>query len=217
MKEKLLSAIGEVCPLHAREAGDCAETVVNGMTVHVDCFDAEGFGNVSWMHGGIPGMMEMDTLILNPFAKDMPLFSYDRIHAGGNDTLFLELYDTGLCHRPDTSALDAIKKAQADLADVPVKSAWYDDILYPESLMKVAPESLRQRMDAVAEQYLAEYLRLWRLVPVCEPAEKKKAASAYTEGLLNNGGASTDIFLQAKGKAFTQKLFRTALFGTGNP
>ena len=217
MMHRLLAAIDAAWPLRERDAGEYAQTTVNGMAVTVRCFAAEGLGNVSIMHSGMPGMIEMDTLVVNPFQRDMPLFSYDRILAGGKDTLFLELYDTKLTHVPDTAGLARLKADCADLPDVPAKPAWYDDLLYSESILKVAPGELTPRLDALTEGYLAEYLRMTALAPLCDAAEKKKAASAYTEGLLNNGGASTDVFLKAKGKEFTQGLFRTALFGTGAP
>ena len=217
MMDKLLAAVCAAWPLKERDAGEYARTTVNGMDVAVRCFDADGLGNVSVMHSELSGVMGMDTLVINPFRRDMPLFSYDRILAGGKDTLFLELYDTKLAYAPDASGLAALKAGCGDLPDVPTKPAWYDGILYPESILKAAPGELTPRLDLLTEGFLAEYLRMTKQAPACDPAEKKKAASAYTEGLLDNGGASTDVFLKAKGKAFTQGLFRTALFGTGTP
>jgi hypothetical protein len=65
------------------------------MTFTIRQFYAESLGNVSVMAAkGFFGLMQMDTFIVNPVEKDLPLFSYDRIHAMGNDTLILELYDT---------------------------------------------------------------------------------------------------------------------------
>ena len=135
----------------------------------------------------------------------------------GMDTLFLEMYDTKLSYVPDTAPMANIIASYADLAESPVASCWYDDILYKESVKKVMPKEQTPRMDAFTEQYLGEYLRLCDEAPLCDETAKRAAASAYTEGLLNNGGASTDNFLKAKGKTFTQGLFREVLFGTGAP
>lgn len=217
MTEKMLAFINAAYPFTERDSGEYARTTVNGMAVTFRCFDAEGLGNVSVMHGQIPGAMGMETLVVNPFARDMPLFSYDRILAGGRDTLFLELYDTKVSCTPDAAGLAALKADCADLTDVPTKPNWYDAIHYPQSIVKTASQDLTPRLDTLTEDYLAEYLRMTALAPACDPAEKKKAASAYTEGLLNNGGASTDGFLKAKGMEFTRGLFREVLFGTGTP
>ena len=215
MTQKMLEAIGAAWPLTERDAGEYARMDVAGMVFTARCFDARGLGNVSVMHGEMASVFQMDTVIVNPFERDMPLFSYDRIYAGGKDTLYLELYDTRLAHVPDTAALKALAAEYADLKDSSVASAWYDDILFKESVFKAAPAEQTPRMDTLAERYLRAYLALCAAAPACDPEQKRRAAAAYTEGLLEHGGASTDNFLKAKGKEFTQGLFRRVLFGTG--
>ena len=217
MTEKLLELISLAYPLTARDPGAYGAVNINGMDFTLCCFDAKGLGNVSVMHGEMPGMMRMDTLVLNPFQRDMPLLSYDRIFAGGKDTCFLEMYDTCLTHAPDMQKLQALQAKHADLQEVPTAPHWYDGILYPESMLKTGDAALTSRLNQLTEDYLAAYLQLCGEAPACDPAAKKKAASAYTEGLLNQGGASTDNFLKAKGKEFTQGMFREVLFGTGTP
>lgn len=217
MTEKMLAAIHAAWPLTERDAGDYAAMNVTGVAFTVRCFTAAGLGNVSLMHGEIPGVMAMDTVVVNPFERDMPLFSYDRIYAGPKDTVFLELYDTRLAYVPDTGKLAEVIASFEDLATGSFASCWYDDILFKESVRKDATAEKTPRMDELTEAYLSEYLRLCALAPECDPALKRKAASAYTEGLLINGGTSTDNFLKNKGKTFTQGLFRGPLFGTGEP
>lgn len=214
MTEKMLEMIGEQYPLRERDAGEYAWTQVNGMDITVRAFDAEGLGNVSAMHGELPGVMNMDTLIVNPFERDMPLISYDRIRAGGKDTLILELYDTFLGERPEMKELAALKEAYAYMHDYPAAPGWYDSVRCPESVMKTVTHEMTSRLDALKDSFVAEYLRLAGEAPACDRKAKKRAASAYTENLLKNGGYSTDIFLKAKGKAYTQVLFRQFLFGT---
>ncbi|MBQ7064074.1 MAG: hypothetical protein IJM90_04195 [Firmicutes bacterium] len=217
MTDKMLEAIGAVYPLKERSAGEYENFAVNMMPFTVRCYEAEGLGNVSVMCGGVPGVMKMDTLIVNPFDRDMPLFSYDRIYAGGMDTLFLEMYDTCLTHHPDTEHLGQVVAEYADLENSPIEPNWYDDILYKESVKKVMPDELTARMDQLTLDYLAEYLHMTTLAPACERTAKLRAASAYTEGLLEHGGPSTDVFMKAKGEEFTQGLFRDVLFSTGRP
>ena len=217
MTSEILDLIIASFPLTEREAGEYAESTLNGMPVKTRAFYADGLGNVSLMVAGMPGIMEMITLVVNPFERDMPLFSYDRIQAGGKDQLFLELYDTGLGHAPDTSKLAGIAAEYAELTDMPLASAWYDDILYKESIVKAGPDSLTPTFDEITVKYLGEYLRLCGEAPVCDCGEKKKAAAKYTEGLLEHGGTSTDVFMKAKGRDFTEGLFRNVLFGTGDP
>ena len=44
--------------------------------------------------------------------------------------------------------------------------------------------------------------------------KKREKTNAYVEGLLRNGGPSTDVFKKALGEQKTAELFKTVLFGT---
>ena len=163
------------------------------------------------------GLMKMDTVVVNPFERDMALFSYDRIYAMGNDTIFLEMYDTRLDRTAAPEAAEKVKAAYADIPEEPVAPNWYDDIKLACSLKKKGKKDITPRFDQLTAEYVDAYLTLCREAKECDRAEKMKAAQAYTEGLLTNGGPSTDQFLNAKGREFTEKLFRETLFGTGDP
>ena len=60
--------------------------------------------------------MKMDTLIINPYNLELPLYSYDRIYAAGNDTLIVELYDT-LSGDYDQNELMQVKEAYSSLPE----------------------------------------------------------------------------------------------------
>ena len=65
-----------------------------------------------------------------------------------------------------------------------------------------------------AMDYLKAYLEAVEAAPYCEPIPKKEKSSIYVEGLLANGGPSTDIFKKGIGEEKTGELFRNILFGT---
>lgn len=117
MMVELLKAIESRFPLKEKEVGQWKQMKVSGMKFTIRAFEAEGLGHVSAMSAkGFFGLMQMDTLIINPTKKDLPLYSYDRVHAMGNDTLIVELYDTllGAC---DLSGLAQVKEQNGDLPD----------------------------------------------------------------------------------------------------
>ncbi len=216
MTEKMLEAIGQIYPLTEKDCGEFAKSKVNGMKFLIRAFEARGLGNVSMMSGtAMFGMMKMDTVIINPFEKDMALFSYDRIYAVGNDTIFLELYDTRIEKSTVSDELSKVVAAYSDIPEEPVAPNWYDDIKLPESIKKKGKKAITPRIDNFTVEYLEAYLKLCADAKECDRTEKMKAAQVYTEGLLSNGGPSTDQFVKSKGLEFTQKLFRTVLFGTG--
>ena len=90
--EKLLNVFGGRFPLKELDVGAFATLRAKGMNFDVKAYEAEGLGHISVMRArGMLGLMRMDTLIVNPKMIDLPLYSYDRILAMGNDTLIVEL------------------------------------------------------------------------------------------------------------------------------
>ena len=107
--QHMLDAVNQKYPLTEKNVGEFAKIKAKGMTFVIKQYEAKGLGNVSVMEAkGFFGLMQMDTLIINPVEKDLPLFSYDRVLAMGNDTLILELYDT-LLEKQDFAGLKAVK------------------------------------------------------------------------------------------------------------
>ena len=218
MTDKMLEAIGKAFPLTPKEEGGHLTCKVKGMKFDIRSYEAKGLGCVSVMKGtAMLGLMKMDTVVINPFERDMALFSYDRIYAMGNDTVFLEMYDTRLDRTETPDAAAKAAEAYADIPEQPVAPNWYDDIKLPGSLKKMGKKDITPRFDQLTAEYLDAYLKLCQEANECDRDEKMKAAQVYTEGLLNNGGPSTNQFMNAKGREFTEKLFRETLFGTGDP
>ena len=214
MTERMLDVIGKHFPLVELPCGEYAKMKVSGMTFRIRRFHAEGLGPVSEMvASGFFGLMKMDTLIITPTEKDMPLFSYDRVHAMGNDTLIFELYNT-LLGETDLSALEQVKEDAKYLPDHDLGTHWYDSIKLPVSLSKKGKKKDTPGFDATVIHYLAKYLETAQAAAVCEAVPKREKASVYVEGLLTNGGPSTDVFKKGIGEEKTAELFRKYLFAT---
>ena len=212
MTNKLLELIKSKYPINAIDVGDMKTLKASGMTFAVEAYYAKGLGHISVMRAkGFFGLMKMDTLIINPKEIELPLYSYDRIYAMGNDTLIVELYDTlsGAC---DLSALESVKSQYSDLAERDPGTHWYDGIKLPASISKKGKKAQVNRFDELAIKHLLAYLDINAQVTSAE--EKHRKAAFYVDGLLKNGGPSTDVFKKALGIEETTKLFRSVLFGT---
>ncbi len=217
MIKKIIEAIGEKYTLRELEAGDMSGIKAKGLKFDIKAYYAEGLGHVSVMTAkGFFGAMRMDTIIINPLEMDLPLYSYDRIYAMGNDTLIVELYDTFLdgC---DMSGLQQVKEQYKELPLRDPGEHWYDDIKLKESISVKAKYKQSEVFDTYAMKHLEAYLELEPIAEVVDFEAKKKKAAAYVEGLLKHGGPSTDVFKKALGDEKTNNLFRTVLFGTGTP
>ncbi len=214
MTDRMLAIIDKAFPLAEQDCGAYKKMKVSGMGFTIRRFQAEGLGAVSVMvASGFFGLLKMDTLIITPTEKDMPLFSYDRVHAMGNDTLIFELYDT-LLGSADLSALEEVKKQAAYLPDHDLGEHWYDSIKLPQSLSKKGKKAQTSSFDTTAIHYLTKYLETAQSAAACQAAPKREKASVYVEGLLKNGGPSTDVFKKGIGDEKTAALFRKVLFAT---
>ncbi len=213
MTTKMYDRINKTFPLTEIDCGEFKEQKISGMKFNIRAFHAEGLGHASIMTAsGFFGLMKMDTLIINPTERDMPLFSYDRVYAMGNDTLIFELYDT-LLSKADLSRLGAAK-ITLDFPEHDLGEHWYDSIKLPESVSKKGKKKDSPAFDALALEYTDAYLSISGGASVCSREKKRERASLYVEGLLKNGGPSTDVFLKGIGRERTEQLFRNLLFGT---
>ena len=212
MTDKLLNLIKEKYPLTEIDCGDFAKMKVNGMRFSISAYKAEGLGHVSVMTAiGFFGLMKMDTLIINPTELDLPLYSYDRIFAMGNDTLIVELYDT-LSGEYSEAELEAAKAKYSTLPERDPGEHWYDSIKLPCSISKKGKKAHTESLDAMTVDHFDAYLKSG--VNSGDPAVKQDKARVYVNGLIEKGGPSTDVFKKSIGEAKTRELFENILFGT---
>ena len=210
----MLLQIGKHFPLHISDPEQVERKKVSGMTFDIRAFRVKGLGWVSEMTAtGFFGLMKMDTLIINPLDVDMPLFSYDRVLAMGNDTLIFELYDT-LLGEANLEAVKRVKETYKALPDHDLGEHWYDSIKLAVSLAKKGKKAHTPAFDKCAMDYLEAFLTAAKAAAPCGIVAKQAKASVYVEGLLSHGGPSTDVFKKGIGEEATAALFRNTLFGT---
>lgn len=211
--KSIIDKINEHHPLTEIDAGEFSEMKAPMMKFSIKAYKAEGLGHVSVMSmSGMFGLMKMDTVIINPKERDLPLLSYDRVYAAGKDTLIVELYDT----RANIGELPELRAVATETGSLPQNDLgehWYDSIKLPESVSLKAGKSLEGEFDKVAEKMLSAYLKTVT-APDFDGAVKAEKSTAYVEGLLTNGGPSTSVFKKFFGEEKTANLFRTILFGT---
>ena len=217
MTDKILKLIEQRYTLKKKSVGAYKTFKAKGMTFVCDAFEAEGLGHVSFMRAkGFFGLMKMDTLVIAPESKDLPLLSYDRIIVMGNDTLIIELYDTMGDEKADLSLVNSIKNKYSCLPERFAKGEepahWYDDIRLAETTSKKGKKAHKVGFDAYAAEYIYSYLSLD--ASDCNAAEKKERTDIYVDGLLNEGGPATDVFKKEFGFIKTSEILKSVLFGT---
>lgn len=217
MRDRMIARWAGEFALTERDLGPNARLRVGPMTFTLRQWQAAGVGNLSVMSGGtLLGLMKMDTVIFTPLERDAPLFSYDRIRVLGNDTMLVELYDTQVdgpaCLAGPLAELEGLKEALGDIGAYSPGPRWYDAIRLPQSLAKKG-RGAADRLDRAAGQAAGIYSAMLKQAPACGRAEKRARTLEYVQGLLTNGGASTDLFVKKLGQARTEEIFRGILFG----
>ena len=213
MKE-LLEKINEAYPLEEIPAKEYEHFKVGMMNMTAKGYEAKGLGHVSVMEGKMPlGIMTMTSFVVNPFDIDMPLLSVDMIKAMGNISIYLEQFDTLLNDKRKEDVFLNILKEYEDLQEGGKKANWYDDILYGCSTIKKGKKKDERRILELRDAYFDAYLDQCKDTHECDRIEKKKKADEYSNGLINNGGPSTDVFLKNFGKERTEEFFHKVMFG----
>ncbi len=185
---------------------------VKGMKFDIKAFKVEGLGHVSIMRAkGLFGLMKMDALISNPLELDLPLYSYDRFLAMGNDTLIVEMYDT-MIEKNTFESMDSLISKYNHLPKRDAGKHWYDDIKLLQSISFKGKKDISSEFDDLAIEHLKNFLDT-TANNVTDSNTKKALSLRYVNGLLENGGPSTDVFTKGIGKVATEELYHKVLFG----
>ena len=211
----MLKIIEKSFKLEEIDVKEYSKIKAKGMKFDIKAYYAKGLGHVSVMTAkGFFGLMKMDTLIINAIEKDLPLYSYDRVHAMGNDTLIIELYDT-IIHPSEFEDIDKVNDKYDDIPKHDLGEHWYDSIKLEESVsIKGKIKKDKELFDEYAMEHFQAYINTVNGGSDVDTEQKVKKAAVYVEGLLKNGGPSTDVFKKALGEEATAELFRNYLFGT---
>lgn len=218
MIQTAVASIQAYFPLEQQDPGPYQRFKAGPMAVELSWYQAEGLGNVSAIRGkAMGGLMSMETLVIDPFYRDMPLFSFDSIAAMGKHTLLVEYYDTLLDQNAfDLAPLLAAKAQAASLPDHDLGQHWYDGLKLAASFAKRGKKTHVPIMETSFQQSLKAYLELCAKQPALaeeQAGEKRAKAHAYVMGLLEQGGPSTDAFIKALGREKTEDLFTRIVFG----
>lgn len=192
------------------DAGEYAHFRMNGMTFECEAYELEGLGRLSHLSGRLPlSLMRIDSLIISPLEKDLPLMNIDLMKVFGNRSIYLELYDLGQEERLE-EAFQKIKERYLN-ASSDSGSHWYDGIRYESSLIMKKKD--QRIIDEAITAYLDEYLKLADKAKPADHKKIKEALRAYSHGLAEKGGPATDVFIKSWGKEKTIVFFDEVLFG----
>ena len=218
--DTVLEELNQDYTVTAMDPGKYKELKLYGiMKVTAEQYDIEELGNLSIMRVNM-GVMQMATAIITPRNKNLPLLSADYMYILSNRKAYLEFYD--LVKEKDDQymrlmdELDAVQANYGHLGNFEPSEAWYDDLLTVASFKSAASEA-DPDLTGMLKESLRVYLDHSKNIPELseeERREKLEITTAYTNGLIENGGVSTDVFKKQLGAEETKKFFDQVLFGT---
>ena len=213
MLEDKLKQLDHLYPLKEIDTKEFSNFRLNGMNFEVKAYDCFAMGRVSLMKSrSAAGIMEVNSMIINPFEIDAPLFSYDLMKVMGNYSLLLEQFNTLVDAQRKEKAFIDLSKKYSYLNDYPSKTCWYDDIRL-SSICKKGKKKDLNSFDQLFDEYFSLYLDLCADALICDEEEKREKANYYRDGLIENGGPATDLFVKKWGKEKTEEFFKEILFG----
>lgn len=202
------------------DVGNYKEMKIYGiMKFHVEQYDIEELGNLSIMRVNM-GIMQMATVVITPKDKNLPLLSADYMYILSNRKAYLEFYDV-VKEKDDQyikllNALSDVQDKYNHLENIETSPAWYAHLLTVTSY-KGGKFKADNDLENMLVDSLSVYLEHAGQFPLLsEEAKNEKLAITleYTDGLIEKGGISTDVFKKELGNEETKKFFDKVFFGT---
>jgi len=137
-----------------------------------------------------------------------------------NRKSYLEFYDV-VQNKDETymqlvGKLNGVIDGYQHLADFEASEAWYEHLLSVDAYKAGKPKDDVQ-VELMLRESVQVYLDHAKKLPELteeEKNEKKNITLAYTDGLIEKGGISTDVFKKELGPEVTKDFFDRVFFGT---
>jgi len=202
------------------ETGEFANIQIQGINYSIKQYDINGVGNLLVMDSKDSNKLQMVSFVITPYYKALPLFSTDYIYMQEKRSFLIEYYD--LVPEKDELYLNYMNRFAAIIAehnqleDMILKECWYDS-LKPVCTAKksyITGDSEISAMFADNLELFIEMEKNSRLFTEEERKLKWKITQSYTDGLVDNGGVSTNVFKAIMGSDGTKEFFNNVFFGT---
>ncbi len=200
------------------DTGALESFVVAGRFHAVRQYEIEGVGNLLVMTNPKEGAMQMDTFTITPYYKNLPLFTTDYMYFEDRRMFLNEIYDLveekNELYREYIGRFAENCASVADLEAMPMKECWYDSIR-PVVAARIAPPEEDDRILDLFLKNLSTFIEMEQKMPLLS-SEKRSGKwlknYEYAKALVEDGGVSTDLFVQSLGAEETKRFFYSVFF-----
>ena len=128
MIQKMMEEIQSKYNCKSVNAGVFGKVMIEGAKFKISAFDVKGVGRVATIEmKRLIGFWEMQSLLITPYEKDMPIYYYNHHREKGNYIYRVEVFDTQLNAIEVFDLADIEKKYEA-LPGEEQNKRWYEDI-----------------------------------------------------------------------------------------
>lgn len=164
---------------------------------------------------GMFGLIKLNTVVFTSSNKDIPLFSYDKMHMMGKKYYLYEIYDTLLDSNKDYSEYLSRSEVIKNIPNYETKPNEMDKYLLSFTIRKLGRSKndlslLEEQTDRFINLIIDEYFTSKDV----EISKKGLHNQKYVDDLLTYGGVSTDLFVKKLGKETTKYIYEHILFNT---
>ena len=204
------------------DIGELERFTVDSRVHAVRRFEVKGVGNLVCMTNPEPGAMQMDSFVLTPYCKNLPLFTSDYMYFGEKRGMLNEIYS--LVAYEDELYTSYIERFAENcrryeyLPEMPLRPCWYDSIRPVVIARSTGPED----DDAIFELFMSNleiFIEMEKASPRLEGGALKakwEKNYGYARALVEDGGVSTELFVKSLGEEKTKEFFYSVFFGPDN-
>jgi len=209
--------------LKEQNPGEFNKIIIKGfIPFYISLYKIEGFGNLSLMTVNI-GIMQMITLTMSPFEKDIPLISIDYIYMFNIRKAMIEIYDLmidnqNIKYKNLISKFEKINENYSDLQKFKTLPGWYEKILsicILRSCNSINDERIISLFKNCIEVYIQNIIEMPQLND-SDIQKKYSLIKQFGNDLVDKGGVAVNNFKKSIGNEKTKEFFAKVFFGYEN-
>ena len=216
--ENIIKIIKAKYSLKKIDIGEFKQLTAYGiMTFNSEIYHIENLGILSILTSNL-GFMQLFTLQIVSFEKDLPLFTIDIMYIFNKRILLIEIYDlmidnTNSEYKSFLQKVENIKSNYSNFTNFEIKKSWHLEYL-SELVNKKYGTKDEQIFIDLLNQITNIFIEYSNTTKKIKNVDKKiSLVEDFGNELMDKGGVSTDMFKRLFGVEKTRKYLGNVLFG----
>ena len=207
--------LGKLYKLEKIDIGSDAVLKKNMMTFTTEVLKAQDFGHICILKmNGMFGLMKMETVVISPLERDVPLVNFDWISVAGKQTFIAEFYDCMLEPYPDEYVRELYDNSMIypELAEYDGGKHWYDEVKMYCSCGKTSRKP-QDKFIIMTKAYMKDFAEQLQHFGQCDSKAKKKKIRWFAETLIEKGGPAVNSVTKLFGAEVARRLILKHMYG----